>query len=221
MILSIETVLSRYRLVLFEKCSPSPQIIGKIDSSTDTNINYLFTKLLELSNTNLVHIKSVCIVMGPGSYTGIRVGHSFGLGLSYSCGLPLFSVSTHDLFRYSIKPHVLHSPVLTLIYAREGEAFACLHSVQGYNSFFLVQTSRFKRAELILDKLTIVSNKLSLLNSIDWNVNDETFFVEEISMEALIDSSCHKVLAQSTLDYHSTITPLYQKEVYISQNRIE
>jgi tRNA threonylcarbamoyladenosine biosynthesis protein TsaB len=41
----------------------------------------------------------VVIVTGPGSFTGLRAGASYGIGLAQGLGIPLLGVGTFDLVR--------------------------------------------------------------------------------------------------------------------------
>lgn len=40
---------------------------------------------------------AVCLSMGPGSYTGLRVGSSTAKGLCFGAGIPLLAVGTLDV----------------------------------------------------------------------------------------------------------------------------
>ena len=43
------------------------------------------------------HVSRVAVATGPGSFTGLRVGVSFGLGLAMGLGVPIVAIPTLDL----------------------------------------------------------------------------------------------------------------------------
>lgn len=46
---------------------------------------------------DLGDVSAVLVALGPGSFTGLRQGIAFGVGLALSLGVPLFGVGTLDL----------------------------------------------------------------------------------------------------------------------------
>jgi hypothetical protein len=46
----------------------------------------------------LRELREIYVVSGPGSFTGIRVGAAFAAGLAYGLGVPVYSLSSFDLF---------------------------------------------------------------------------------------------------------------------------
>ena len=56
--------------------------------------------LQKQNNIQLEQIKEIYVVSGPGSFTGIRVGAAFAAGLGYGLEIPVFSLSTYDLFSF-------------------------------------------------------------------------------------------------------------------------
>jgi len=53
-------------------------------------------EMLEERNMTLADCEAVCVSMGPGSYTGLRVGVSTAKGLCFGSGKPLLAVGTLD-----------------------------------------------------------------------------------------------------------------------------
>ena len=53
-------------------------------------------EILKEKGLSLKDCDAVCVSMGPGSYTGLRVGVSTAKGLCFGAGLPLLAVGTLD-----------------------------------------------------------------------------------------------------------------------------
>jgi tRNA threonylcarbamoyladenosine biosynthesis protein TsaB len=57
-------------------------------------------KLGEQSGLAIADVRAVAVAIGPGSFTGLRVGASLGKGLALSLGIPLIGVPTLDTTAY-------------------------------------------------------------------------------------------------------------------------
>ena len=53
-------------------------------------------EMLQERGLTLADCDAVCVSMGPGSYTGLRVGVSTAKGLCFGAGKPLIAVGTLD-----------------------------------------------------------------------------------------------------------------------------
>lgn len=76
---------------------------------------------------------AVCVGMGPGSYTGLRVGVSTAKGLCFGAGLPLLAVSTLETLFWqglSEQPEGCKA-VLPMLDARRMEVYTCVYSPEG------------------------------------------------------------------------------------------
>lgn len=78
---------------------------------------------------------AVCVSMGPGSYTGLRVGVSTAKGLCFGAGIPLLAVGTLDTLVWQAHDEGLLpegcTAVVPMIDARRMEVYAAVFSPEG------------------------------------------------------------------------------------------
>lgn len=70
----------------------------------------------------------IAVSVGPGSFTGLRVGVAAARGLALALDVPAVGVSTLDALA---EPHRAIGPVLAAIDARRGEVYAALYGPGG------------------------------------------------------------------------------------------
>jgi tRNA threonylcarbamoyladenosine biosynthesis protein TsaB len=73
-------------------------------------------------------VERLAVGLGPGSFTGLRIGIATARGLSASLGLPVSGVCTLDAIAHGMAES---SGNLAVLDARRGEVFAGLYSAQG------------------------------------------------------------------------------------------
>lgn len=78
---------------------------------------------------------AVCVGMGPGSYTGLRVGVSTAKGLCYGAGLPLLAVGTLDILVHQAIDEGLVpegcSHIVPMVDARRMEVYSAVFTPDG------------------------------------------------------------------------------------------
>ena len=70
-------------------------------------------EMLKERNTSIAECDAICVSMGPGSYTGLRVGVSTAKGLCFGSGRPLLAVGTLDTLvaQAHMADHVSHDVI--------------------------------------------------------------------------------------------------------------
>lgn len=63
-------------------------------------------EILKENHTEARSLEAVAISMGPGSYTGLRIGVSMAKGLCYGAGLPLIAVPTLQALALSVSARI-------------------------------------------------------------------------------------------------------------------
>lgn len=79
----------------------------------------LVEEALAAAGTSLGRLDRIGVGVGPGSFTGLRIGIATARGLAHGTGLPVAPVSTLGALAVAAGP----GPVLAVLDARRGEAF--------------------------------------------------------------------------------------------------
>ena len=93
------------------------------------NLTLFIEEVFKESKRDIKELDAVSVSIGPGSYTGLRIGLSTAKGLCYTLDIPLITVSTLEAMAHSLKTKELGKDVLLLsaIDARRDEVFMALY----------------------------------------------------------------------------------------------
>ena len=80
----------------------------------------MYKKLQKRTKFVLKNIDALAISIGPGSFTGLRIGLSFTKGLAFSNNIPIIPVSTMMALAYNSKKYL---PVLGIIHSHAKRVF--------------------------------------------------------------------------------------------------
>lgn len=82
--------------------------------------------LLQHTEITLHQLEAVAVSIGPGSYTGLRVGLSAAKGFCYALNIPLIAVGTLEILASAVKDEATDL-VCPLIDARRMEVYAAVY----------------------------------------------------------------------------------------------
>ena len=80
---------------------------------------------LEAADIDVGEVRAVAVALGPGSFTGLRIGLSAAKGLCLAAGKDLVTVSTLEALAARLP--FAHAPVCTVLDARKREVYAALY----------------------------------------------------------------------------------------------
>jgi len=108
-------------------------LIGEVRINIDVaHAERLMTSIDWLLNASLITIEDIdafAISIGPGSFTGLRIGLSAAKGFSYATNKPIVSVSTLDAFARTL-PFCSHF-ICPMLDARKNEIYTGLYKWEG------------------------------------------------------------------------------------------
>ncbi len=128
-----------------------------------TGIDYV----LKQAGLKVSDIDVFAVAIGPGSFTGLRIGLSTVKGFSYSTGKPIVSVPTLEALAWNF-PYC-RPPVCTMLDARKKEVYAALFKWDKEDFIRLTDDVSIKvdgLLEKIKDILT-TTNKISIIGEAD------------------------------------------------------
>jgi tRNA threonylcarbamoyladenosine biosynthesis protein TsaB len=86
-------------------------------------------EVLERASTRIEDLDGVAVSLGPGSFTGLRVGLAIAKGICFGRGLPLVGVPTLDAIAGALSDSVGY--IIPVLDARRGEIYFSIYRSDG------------------------------------------------------------------------------------------
>lgn len=175
----------------------------------------LIDNVINTSGAVLKDIDAVAISMGPGSYTGLRIGTSTAKGLCYALDIPLIAVGTLELMAYQgTLLNEMNAFLCPMIDARRMEVYCLvadqhLSIIQGVSAR-VVDEATF--AELLeANKVLFFGNGAGKCRAVIQHPN--ALFLEGVSpMARALGDIARKKFAAGEFEDLVAFKPLYLKE---------
>ena len=91
--------------------------------SHSQKLHSFISELMEKNNISFKDLDAVAVGIGPGSYTGLRIGLSAAKGICYALDIPLISVSSLENMVSNIQ---FEGIIISTIDARRDEVYSCI-----------------------------------------------------------------------------------------------
>ena len=99
-------------------------------------------EMLSERGISLADCDAVCVSMGPGSYTGLRVGVSTAKGLCFGSGKPLIAVGTLDtLVAQGLDNDAEYKYIIPMIDARRMEVYSAVFETEDGKARQITETA--------------------------------------------------------------------------------
>jgi tRNA threonylcarbamoyladenosine biosynthesis protein TsaB len=182
--------------------------------------SFIHTAIKELMATQKIELNAldaIAVTLGPGSYTGLRVGLAAAKGLCYALNKPLIGIGTLPLMAKTATFQVTDNEMLLcpMIDARRMEVFtavydAALKEIVAPHAKILEKNDFL--TDFLIKKISFFGDGMEKWKKIAPHKN-AAFLLLEDTVNALSTLSFQKFLAQDFVSL-SLASPLYIKEFY-------
>jgi tRNA threonylcarbamoyladenosine biosynthesis protein TsaB len=132
MILAIETATDVCGVALVQNQSVIAQRALAEKHVHSEKLLPMIDEVLRDASLSAKHLDAIAVSIGPGSFTGLRIGLSTAKGLALSLSIPVIAVPTLDALAYAFfrtKSGAFAAVVCPMIDAKRNEAFFCFYRI--------------------------------------------------------------------------------------------
>jgi len=111
------------------------RLLGQISRPVNSHgekLPAMVDELLDRAALKLDQLAAIAVGIGPGSFTGLRIGLGYAKGLAWAGGLPILGINSLDALAVAGAGHAAARPgsvICPLLDARKGEVYAALYRV--------------------------------------------------------------------------------------------
>lgn len=129
-ILSIDTSTLNGSVSISDGSRAITEIILSSKVVLSEKLLFIIDSLLKSCGIGIDDLGLIAVSVGPGSFTGLRVGISTAKGLAYPLNIPVAGYSSLDALAYNLKRSNLL--VVPMLDARKGEVYAASYRFKDY-----------------------------------------------------------------------------------------
>jgi tRNA threonylcarbamoyladenosine biosynthesis protein TsaB len=126
LILNIDTAVEIASICL---AKDGEGLLTSINENQKDHAAWLHQAIAEILLNNKVNMKdidAIAVTIGPGSYTGLRVGLATAKGLCYAMNIPLITINTLYMMAFALKNEATEL-ICPMIDARRNEVFTAIY----------------------------------------------------------------------------------------------
>jgi tRNA threonylcarbamoyladenosine biosynthesis protein TsaB len=214
LILNIDTALETASVCLSEDGNTLQLSFSEDQKDHASWLHTEIARVLKKSGHGVKDLDAVAVSIGPGSYTGLRVGLAAAKGFCYALDIPLITVNSLSIIAFAVKDEATDI-ICPLIDARRMEVFTAIYDkelVEKISPHATVLDEKSFASQLLTGKILFCGNAVKKLQPLI--SNDNAFYTTvtaDASHLAQLSFACYKNKEFADLAY---VEPLYLKEFF-------
>lgn len=219
LLLNIDTALAVASVCLSNGTSAIAIATNEQQQSHASWLHGAIDDMMKQSGYSFNQLDAISVSIGPGSYTGIRVGLSSAKGFCYALNLPLIAISTTEMMAFAVRTEA-EDLICPVIDARRMELFTAVYDkeLKEIRSPFSLIANENSFDEYLNDhRLLFCGDGCTKLQNL--LINNKIRFSNTIADAShLAKLAAHRFSGQVFAEL-AYIEPLYVKEFYSSPRK--
>ena len=213
-LLNIDTAVETASVCLSDNTEVLRLAINEKQKDHAAWLHMAITDILKNAGLAITDLDAVAISIGPGSYTGLRIGLATAKGLCYALKIPLISINTLKMMAGAVKTEN-NELICPLIDARRMEVFTAIYnnSLEEVIKPFAMIVVKDSFADLLtFHKIIFCGNGSKKLQTVLSHTN--AIFDGSIATAADLPHLSYPCFLEKKFADLAYIEPLYLKEFY-------
>ncbi len=206
-ILGIETSTRTGGLALFHNDKIISEFILNVDTTHSSRLMLSLDTMLNFSGITIKNVKGIAVSIGPGSFTGLRIGISTAMGLAKALKIPIIGLPTLEVLAHNLCfADGYICPILT---ARSNEVYTAIYKSKKSkkNDSKINKNSEINLLEEIIPGSTVKIEDIGALLHKNCTKKSKIFFIGELT-----DDFCKLVLNQ--IKDQAIFAPVYLNSIH-------
>lgn len=128
-LLAIDTSTDYLNIAIMRDSEVVVRLHRKMPMMHSTMLIPKIAECLKKAKMTVRNIDGICVTVGPGSFTGLRIGVTTVKGISYAIAKPIVAVPTMDAIAQNAIRHI--GAIVPVLDARKGKVYACIYKSDG------------------------------------------------------------------------------------------
>lgn len=213
-LLHIDTAVEKASVCISNDDNPIGLAINENQKDHAAWLHTAIADLIKKAGLKINDLEAVSISIGPGSYTGLRIGLSAAKGLCYALNIPLITIGTLEIMAHAVKRQA-GELICPLIDARRMEVFTAVYDASWQEIVkpcaMILDNTSF--ADLLSShKIIFCGNGAKKFQTILSHNN--AIFNSEESSAAILPHLAHNFFLKKKFASLAYTEPLYIKEFF-------
>ena len=175
--------------------------------------------LFKTMDLKVEEINGIAVSIGPGSFTGLRIGLGVAKGLSYACSLPLLGIPTLEAMAFSLAG--IPNLICPILESKKDEIYDVVF--RGGESLHRIMDYKCEDIHSLLARLSLLKEKIIFLgdgikkyrDNIKVKIGKDALFIDSqinLSMATNVAFLGLNKLKKGEEDNISTLSPSYLRK---------